>query len=127
MTSVTVLTYPIGRDKKGRGLVRAGESRFAAKSLCLPRSRGADAMATLQTKSVRRREDLRLLTGRGNYAADAAPAGMGVATFLRSPYAHARIEHIDAEPARWLPGVIAVYTAADLTDVAPIAGGIGFP
>jgi aerobic carbon-monoxide dehydrogenase large subunit len=84
-------------------------------------------MATITAKSVRRREDLRLLTGRGNYAADAAPPGMAVAIFLRSPYAHARIEHIDAAPARGIPGVIGVYTAADLTDVAPIAGGIGFP
>jgi carbon-monoxide dehydrogenase large subunit len=84
-------------------------------------------MATMQAKSVRRREDLRLLTGQGNYAADAAPAGMTVAIFLRSPYAHARIQTIDAAPARDVPGVIAVYTAADLTDVAPIAGGIGFP
>lgn len=84
-------------------------------------------MATIQAKSVRRREDVRLLTGQGNYAADAAPAGMAVAIFLRSPYAHARIAHIDAAPARGIAGVIGVYTAADLTDVAAIAGGIGFP
>ncbi|MDT5135196.1 MAG: aerobic carbon-monoxide dehydrogenase large subunit [Mycobacterium sp.] len=84
-------------------------------------------MATIQAKSVRRREDLRLLTGQGNYAADAEPARMAVAIFLRSPYAHARIERIDAAPARAVAGVIAVYTEADLTDVAPIAGGIGFP
>ncbi|HEX4366593.1 MAG TPA: xanthine dehydrogenase family protein molybdopterin-binding subunit [Rhodopila sp.] len=84
-------------------------------------------MATIQAKSVRRREDVRLLTGQGNYAADAAPGGMAVAVFLRSPYAHARIECIDAAPARDVPGVIAVYTEADLTDVAPIPGGIGFP
>jgi carbon-monoxide dehydrogenase large subunit len=84
-------------------------------------------MSTIQAKSVRRREDVRLLTGQGNYAADAAPAGMAVAVFLRSPHAHARIEAIDVEPARDVPGVIGVYTAADLTDVTPIAGGIGFP
>ena len=84
-------------------------------------------MATMQTKSVRRREDVRLLTGQGNYTADAAPTGMAVAILLRSPHAHARIQHIDVAPARGLPGVIAVYTAADLTDVTPIAGGIGFP
>jgi carbon-monoxide dehydrogenase large subunit len=84
-------------------------------------------VATIHAKSVRRREDLRLLTGQGNYAADAAPAGMAVAIFLRSPHAHARIEHIDAAPARAIPGVIAAYTAADLTDVTSIPGGIGFP
>jgi carbon-monoxide dehydrogenase large subunit len=81
----------------------------------------------MQAKSVRRREDLRLLTGRGDYAADAAPAGMAVAIFLRSPHAHARIETIDTGAARNVPGVIGVFTAADLTDVAPIPGGIGFP
>ena len=84
-------------------------------------------MATIQAKSVKRREDLRLLTGQGNYAADAAPGEMAAAIFLRSPYAHARIEHIDVEPARSVPGVLAVYTDADLTDLAPIPGGIGFP
>jgi carbon-monoxide dehydrogenase large subunit len=84
-------------------------------------------MATIQAKSVRRREDLRLLTGQGNYAADATPPNIAVATFLRSPHAHARISAIDPTHARTIPGVIAVYTAADLTDVAPIPGGIGFP
>ena len=84
-------------------------------------------MATIQAKSIRRREDPRLLTGQGNYAADAAPSDMAVAIFLRSPYAHARIDRIEAAAARNLPDVVAVYTEADLTDVAPIAGGIGFP
>ena len=84
-------------------------------------------MATMQAKSVKRREDFRLLTGQGNYAADAAPDGMAVAILLRSHYAHARILTMDVAPARLIPGVIAVYTAADLTDVTPIAGGIGFP
>ena len=84
-------------------------------------------MSTIQAKSVRRREDLRLLTGQGNYTADAAPAGMAVAIFLRSPYAHARVEGIDTSAANDIPGVLGVYTHADLTDVTPIAGGIGFP
>ncbi len=84
-------------------------------------------MSTIQAKSVRRREDLRLLTGAGNYTADAQPPGMAVAILLRSPYAHARITAIDPAAAKTLPGVVAVFTAADLTDVSPIAGGIGFP
>ncbi|HVY18397.1 MAG TPA: xanthine dehydrogenase family protein molybdopterin-binding subunit [Rhodopila sp.] len=84
-------------------------------------------MSTIQAKSVRRREDLRLLTGRGNYTADARPGAMAVAVFLRSPYAHARITSIDTAAARALPGVFGVFTAADLTDVSPIPGGIGFP
>lgn len=84
-------------------------------------------MATMQAKSVRRREDHRLLTGQGNYAADAAPPGLATAIFVRSPYAHARIERIDRAAACALPGVLGVYIGADLTDVAPISGGIGFP
>src|ERR1700690_1660320 len=84
-------------------------------------------MATIQAKSVRRREDLRLLTGQGNYAADATPPNIAVATFLGSPHAHARISAIDPTHARKHPGVMAAYTAADLADVAPIPGGIGFP
>src|ERR1700741_4796057 len=84
-------------------------------------------MSTIQAKSIRRREDLRLLTGRGNYTADARPGMMAVAVFLRSPYAHARIGSIDTSAAKMLPGVLGVFTAADLTDVSPIPGGIGFP
>jgi carbon-monoxide dehydrogenase large subunit len=84
-------------------------------------------MSTIQAKSVRRREDLRLLTGAGNYTADAQPEGMAVAVLLRSPHAHARITAIDTAAAKTLPGVFGVFTAADLTDVSPIAGGIGFP
>jgi aerobic carbon-monoxide dehydrogenase large subunit len=84
-------------------------------------------MATLQSRSVRRREDVRLLTGKGNYSADPHPAGMLHAVLVRSHHAHAAITGIDVDAARAMPGVIAVFTAADLTDVAPIPGGIGFP
>lgn len=84
-------------------------------------------MSVIQAKSIRRREDLRLLTGRGNYTADATPPGMAVAVFLRSPHAHARIVSMDTAAARGMPGVLGVFTAQDLTDVAPIPGGIGFP
>jgi aerobic carbon-monoxide dehydrogenase large subunit len=84
-------------------------------------------MATLQSRSVRRREDVRLLTGKGNYAADPQTPGMLHAVLVRSHHAHATIGGIDASAARAMPGVVAVFTAADLTDVAPIPGGIGFP
>jgi carbon-monoxide dehydrogenase large subunit len=84
-------------------------------------------MATLQSRSVRRREDARLLTGKGNYSADPHPPGMLHAVLVRSHHAHATIGGIDAGVARAMPGVVAVFTAADLTDVAPIPGGIGFP
>jgi aerobic carbon-monoxide dehydrogenase large subunit len=84
-------------------------------------------MANMQSRSVRRREDVRLLTGMGNYSADPHAPGMLHAVLVRSPHAHATIGDIDVSAARAVPGVVAVFTGADLTDVAPIPGGIGFP
>ncbi|HEY7578139.1 MAG TPA: xanthine dehydrogenase family protein molybdopterin-binding subunit [Acetobacteraceae bacterium] len=84
-------------------------------------------MATLQSRSVRRREDVRLLTGKGNYSADPQPSGLLHAVLVRSPQAHATVGRIDVSAAAAMPGVVAVFTAADLTDVGPIPGGIGFP
>ena len=48
---------------------------------------------------VRRKEDLRLLTGRGRYVDDVAPAGLAHIVFVRSPHAHARIVAIDTAAA----------------------------
>src|ERR1700677_4590850 len=84
-------------------------------------------MANLQSRSVRRREDVRLLTGKGNYSADPHPPGILEAVLVRSPHAHATIGGIHVTAARAMPGVVAVFTAADLTDVSPIPGGMGFP
>src|SRR5438105_10401832 len=66
-------------------------------------------------KSIKRREDPRLLTGKGVYVDDVKLPGMTYASFVRSPHAHARIGAIDASSARKLPGVVAVYTGKDLT------------
>ncbi len=63
---------------------------------------------------VPRVEDPRLLRGNGRYTDDYAPAGMLRAVVLRSPHANARIRGIDTSAARAIPGVVAVYTAADL-------------
>jgi aerobic carbon-monoxide dehydrogenase large subunit len=84
-------------------------------------------MATLQGKSIVRREDARLLTGRGNYAADGKRDGMLVAVMVRSPHAHASFDAVDTTAACAVPGVVGVFTNADLADVGPIPGGIGFP
>jgi aerobic carbon-monoxide dehydrogenase large subunit len=62
---------------------------------------------------VPRVEDDRLLRGRGRFTDD-IDGGALEACLVRSPYAHARINSIDVSAARALPGVIAVYTAADL-------------
>ncbi len=62
---------------------------------------------------VQRREDDRLLRGAGRFTDDVGEGALE-ACFVRSPYAHARIRAIDTEAARALPGVHAIYTAADL-------------
>ncbi len=63
---------------------------------------------------VQRVEDGRLLTGRGSFVDDISRPGMLHACFVRSPFARARINGIDASAALALPGVHAVFTAADL-------------
>src|SRR5260370_27810549 len=69
---------------------------------------------------VRRKEDPRLLTGRGRFIADRVAAGECHAVILRSPHAHARIRALDATAAREAPCVLAVLTGVDLA-----ADGIG--
>ncbi len=65
---------------------------------------------------IKRNEDPRLLTGQALYVDDVDLPGMLHAAFLRSPYAHARINEIDVAPAKQRKGVIAIFTAADLGD-----------
>ncbi len=64
---------------------------------------------------VRRKEDLRLLTGKGRYTTDVELAEQLRAVVLRSPHAHANIKSIDAAAALAMPGVVAVLTGADVT------------
>ncbi|MCB4820932.1 xanthine dehydrogenase family protein molybdopterin-binding subunit [Roseicella aerolata] len=72
---------------------------------------------------VRRKEDVRLLTGRGTYTDDIDRPGQAHAFVLRSPHAHARILSMDTAAARAAPGVVAVLTGHDAA-----ADGIGhFP
>jgi aerobic carbon-monoxide dehydrogenase large subunit len=65
-------------------------------------------------QAIVRREDPALLTGQGRYVDDVAPEGVLHAYVVRSPVAHARIVSVDVTEARQAPGVVAVYTAADL-------------
>ena len=65
---------------------------------------------------IKRNEDPRLLTGQGLYVDDVDLPNMLHAAFVRSPYAHARVKGIDVSQARQRAGVIAVYTADDLSD-----------
>ncbi|MBM7806775.1 CO/xanthine dehydrogenase Mo-binding subunit [Geodermatophilus bullaregiensis] len=63
---------------------------------------------------VRRREDARLITGRGRYLDDIG-AGALAAAFVRSPHAHARVLDVDVEGALDVEGLVAIYTYEDLT------------
>jgi carbon-monoxide dehydrogenase large subunit len=74
---------------------------------------------------MRRKEDPRLLAGRGKYAADFRLPGMLQAAVLRSPHAHARLGAIRAQAALALPGVMAVVTADDLGAVGRIPTRLG--
>ena len=64
--------------------------------------------------SVRRKEDLRFVTGKGQYTDDVNRYGQTHAVFLRSPHAHAEIVKIDASAALAMPGVVGVFTGDDL-------------
>jgi len=72
------------------------------------------------SQHVLRREDNRLLTGGGAYTDDLSMEGQAFAAFVRSPFGHGTIGSIDIEEAKDAPGVLAVYTGADLE-----AAGIG--
>ena len=78
------------------------------------------AFTTLVGARIRRREDPRLITGRATYTDDVKTIGTLYTSFVRSPYGHARIRSIDTSGAKNAPGVAAVYTAEDLTDVKGI-------
>jgi carbon-monoxide dehydrogenase large subunit len=67
-------------------------------------------------KSVPRREDARLLTGKGRYAADFSLPGQVHACIVRSPHAHAEIVAIDAAAAVAAPGALAVLTGGDAAE-----------
>ena len=84
-------------------------------------------------QSPKRVEDFRLLTGGGRYTDDLQAAGTLFAATVRSPYGHARIVSIDTAAAKAVPGVVAVYTHADIAGygvvpcVVPFSGEITTP
>ncbi|MDF2120274.1 xanthine dehydrogenase family protein molybdopterin-binding subunit [Roseiarcaceae bacterium H3SJ34-1] len=69
---------------------------------------------------VRRKEDTRLLTGRGTFTDDVNLEGQLYAAFVRSPHASAKINGIDTTTALAMEGVVAIYTGRDL-----VAAGLG--
>jgi len=71
---------------------------------------------------VQRKEDYRFLTGAGQYTDDVSLPRQSHAAFLRSPHAHAKLRKISIDKAKASPGVLAVYTGADLA--AAKVGGL---
>jgi len=65
-------------------------------------------------RAMPRREDVRLVTGRGRYAGDIKLDHLAHIAFVRSPHAHARITSVDASEAGRMPGVVRILTAQDL-------------
>ena len=76
--------------------------------------------APLRGQSLRRLEDARFLTGRSRFIEDIDEPGQAWMHVVRSPHAHAAITRIDIEAARIMPGVLGVFTAADLADLGPL-------
>src|SRR3990172_6123288 len=79
--------------------------------------------------SIKRKEDPRLITGEAKYLDDIQLPGMLHAAVLRSPYAHAKIKHINTRKAARQPGVVAVFTGADFKELPALpcawqAGGV---
>jgi carbon-monoxide dehydrogenase large subunit len=75
------------------------------------------ALASTIGQPVLRKEDARFLTGTGQYTNDVSMPHQTCAYFLRSPHAHAAIRSIDVVKAKTLPGVVEIFTGADLTGV----------
>ena len=73
--------------------------------------------------SVRRKEDLRFISGHGHYVDDMNRPGQLHAIFRRSDRPHARIVSIDTKAAAAAPGVVAVFTAADLAKIGGVPCG----
>jgi carbon-monoxide dehydrogenase large subunit len=86
----------------------------------------APVLPKLVGQRVKRREDPRLIQGRGTYVDDVALVGMQHVAFKRSEVAHGRIRSIDTTAAAAMDGVEAVFTGADIAKILP-AMPIGTP
>ncbi|MBN8507560.1 MAG: xanthine dehydrogenase family protein molybdopterin-binding subunit [Burkholderiales bacterium] len=74
-------------------------------------------------QALRRREDARFLTGAGQYTDDVVLPGQTYGVFVRSPLAHARIKSITLDAAKAKPGVVAIFTGADLQGIGGLPCG----
>src|SRR5436190_15326619 len=82
---------------------------------------------TLVGKRLRRKEDPRLITGTATYVDDIKMPGMHHACIVRSPQAADKIRSINTRPALDRPGVVAVFTGADVESVGPVPCGASLP
>lgn len=73
--------------------------------------------------SIKRREDPRLITGKGTYTDNMKLPHMAYAAMVRSPHARAKIVNIDTSRAKMHPGVVAVYTGEDTKGLGAIPCG----
>ncbi|ARQ02480.1 xanthine dehydrogenase molybdenum binding subunit apoprotein [Pseudorhodoplanes sinuspersici] len=71
-------------------------------------------------RSIRRKEDPPLVTGKGMFAADVSFPRQLHMRIVRSPFAHGLIRSIDTQTASALPGVVAIWTGDDVADIPPI-------
>ena len=71
-------------------------------------------------RPLKRTEDPRLVTGRGQYVEDIRLPGLAHLVFLRSPHAHARVTALRTDAARRAPGVVRVVTAKDMGALSPL-------
>ncbi|MDQ3519766.1 MAG: molybdopterin-dependent oxidoreductase [Gemmatimonadota bacterium] len=76
--------------------------------------------------SMKRREDPRFITGRGNYTDDIKLPGTTYAVFVRSPYAHAKVRGIELSAARKSPGVSAIFTGKELAEGGMLPMPVGW-
>jgi aerobic carbon-monoxide dehydrogenase large subunit len=74
-------------------------------------------------KSIKRVEDKRFITGKGRYTDDIVLPGQTHAAFTRSPYANAKVTSIDISAAKAMPGVVAIFTGADVANVGGVPCG----
>ncbi len=74
-------------------------------------------------KSIKRVEDKRFITGKANYTDDIVLPGMTYGAFVRSPYANAKVKKVDISKAKAMPGVVAIYTGADVAAVNGVPCG----
>src|ERR1700752_3940900 len=81
----------------------------------------------LTGKRIKRLEDPRLITGTAVYVDDIKMPGMHHACIVRSPHAAARISRINTEAARTRPGVVAIFTGADVKNLGAVPCASSLP